>query len=119
MSSNHDGSLGVLLIYALLAGVVWFALSGRHSSLRYELQYSVPAEKVSISKRPTDCDFLTAPIGRKHCDYKKIVTVAKFDKDQPTGRPVYSTDGGNTWHWNDGGASEGLFIHVSWERQLD
>ena len=27
--------------------------------------------KIVIDKRPHDCDFLTAPIGTKHCSYKR------------------------------------------------
>ena len=37
----------------------------------YAASYSVPMEQVTIYPRPTDCDFLTAPLGSKGCSYKQ------------------------------------------------
>jgi hypothetical protein len=37
----------------------------------YSLSTEASDANITIEKRPTDCDFLHAPLGNKGCDYKK------------------------------------------------
>jgi len=48
------------------------------------MRFSTQSEKVYRPKRPTDCDFLTAPIGIKHCSYEAFITT-----DPNDGKTVY------------------------------
>ncbi len=41
------------------------------------VRYGVDSEKVIGAGEPHDCDFWTAPIGRKHCSYE-----AQYQKDK-------------------------------------
>jgi len=53
-------------------------------------QYSVPMERISFGgKRPHDCDFMTAPIGEKHCSYhrKYLADWVTLSGDSPP-RPI-------------------------------
>jgi hypothetical protein len=118
MSSANEDVGCLLVVLAVLAGI-WFAMWGRNTSLRYEWEHDVGAKDVTIGKEPTDCDFLTAPLGIKNCVYEKEVTVVTFKSDNATGRPVASSDGGKTWVWNDGGAIEGKHVYVWWRKKSD
>jgi uncharacterized membrane protein len=46
----------------------------------YALTQGVPVERVSVEQVPHDCEFLTAPMGSKHCHYDaKIITLKGAD----------------------------------------
>lgn len=106
-----------LVIYLLIIGAVWFVVWGRNSELRYQAQYGFNADaSVSIAREPTDCDFLSAPLGSKDCHYEKVVAVEMYTKDVKTGRPIVSYDEGKTWNWNDGGPTYKTLVDVSWRK---
>jgi hypothetical protein len=50
-----------------------------HSNMRYEIQYQVPANQVIHFYRPSDCSFLTSPLGYKGCRYERVVTTSQVD----------------------------------------
>lgn len=110
------GDIGCFLIVAGVAAGLWFAIWGRHTSLRYQLEYSTKSEMVTIARKPADCDFLSAPLGRKDCHYEKTVFVEKFDVDPSVNRPIVSRDGGKSWTWNDGGPLKGARVYVAWRK---
>ena len=73
-TSTSDGTTGLVILViagiALWYGVVrdsdWLAKGNAKS------QYGVPDSKIRIvGDRPHDCEFLTAPLGEKHCSYKR------------------------------------------------
>ena len=35
-----------------------------------------------FAKVPHNCDFLTAPLGSKHCHYERVVTTIRIPRDQ-------------------------------------
>jgi hypothetical protein len=110
------------IIAAYFAGMalLWFLVWGRHMPIRYQAQYSTSSDKVLVQKKPKDCEFLTAPLGSKNCDYEKVVMTEKSGADPGTGRPVISTDGGKTWRWNDGGPTKtDTYVFVTWEKVED
>ena len=43
----------------------------------YALARGVPVAQVAVAKKPHDCEFMTAPIGVKHCHYDATVVVVK------------------------------------------
>jgi len=71
---------------------------------------AVPTDKVVMDAKPTDCDFMHAPLGNKDCHYEAAVTAVnaagdvvggdhapKYGHDSQTGRPIVSYDNGKTW----------------------
>jgi hypothetical protein len=72
-SEGGYGGLIVILSIFLISTNGWpdWAVKGFYSNL-----YSVPFERVELSARPSDCDFLHTPIGSKGCSYKRNVAAA-------------------------------------------
>jgi hypothetical protein len=74
VSDSGTSAGGVALL--VVAGVgVWFGFVRESAWLAKEhatRQYGVPDSKIEfVGTRPHDCDFLTAPIGSKHCHYER------------------------------------------------
>ena len=42
--------------------------------MRYAWSYDVPSDQVKLAPKPHDCDFWSAPMGRKHCSYVPAVS---------------------------------------------
>jgi hypothetical protein len=61
----------------------------------YHDKYSVPRTLVFVDVKPHDCEFLSAPMGEKHCHYDRKVVV--ITPDPPAGIEKKS-------------------VYVSWER---
>ena len=71
---------------------------------------------MSIQKEPHGCDFNDAPMGDKHCHFKKVVASPPtegtiYGTDNATGYRVFSRDGGKTWNW--------VYLNVTWEKVED
>lgn len=64
---------------------------------RYSLESTVEHPVYFIDKRPHDCEFLTAPIGDKHCHYDRNVSINQ--NHNPT-----SPEWGST------------YVYVSWQK---
>ncbi len=112
-----DDGIGAFVFWAVVIGaIVWFG-GLDDSKLRYEIQYD--DAEVTVDDKPHDCEFLTAPMGRKNCSYQKEVSVALFSKDVATGEPIISYDEGETWQWNRGGYTNGGRVHIYWVRTED
>lgn len=79
--------LGVFLVD--VPGSLW------HSKFRYEVEYSVPADKVIVATHPHDCAFLAAPLGEKYCHYEREVSTLRW-ATSTTGIPIASWDEGKT-----------------------
>jgi hypothetical protein len=77
--------------------------------LLYETEYQIAKNQVHWHYRPTDCDFMHAPVGNNGCSYKKIVTAynAAGEAVEGDNAPKYATnthgditvshDDGKTW----------------------
>ena len=83
--------IGVCPLVAVFGDDVWY------SKIAYELYYSVDSSKLSIDKKPHDCDFWKAPIGQKECHYKRVVSTVEVGISTTTNKPVLAVDGGKTW----------------------
>jgi hypothetical protein len=65
---------GLVVPLILTGALVWFAVRDADWVAKaYAVnQYTVPSSKVAVSgTHPHDCDFMTAPLGSKHCAYKR------------------------------------------------
>jgi hypothetical protein len=71
--------------------------------LWYSLKYDCDYKNVTVVKRPSDCDWLRAPIGAKGCHYNKIV--APFAAEQRR-QPVEQARMPNS-------------VTISWEKESD
>jgi hypothetical protein len=65
----------VLCIHSLLTGTPYWGRDAIayawNGELWYSIKYHVPVDRISIGKKPHDCDFWSAPIGRKNCHYEE------------------------------------------------
>ena len=72
--SGSKNEAGGWIFVGLLAVAVWFfwlRVSDWLATYRARNTYNLPNSKIHItSNRPHDCDFMTAPIGQKHCHYE-------------------------------------------------
>ena len=133
--SDSDGSLGCLGILVIGGAFLVFSNSSDKwsNSLWYSVQYGVGFNDVQTDTRPSDCDFLHAPLGEKGCSYKAHVqafnadgvlvageNAPKYGNDTKTGKPIISYDDGKTWNWHDGATVPNLkpkSVKVSWTKE--
>lgn len=99
------------------------------SKWKYVVTNNVPYDHVTISPRPTDCDFDRSPIGNKACHYEKQVAVIPpciTGVNALDGTPLMSCDQGHSWETATGShqnppavinqkRTEGSVI-VTWEK---
>lgn len=75
-SSDLGAGIGCLAVLAFVAGFIWWLLPDSWTDpIKYSTMYSVNTEKVNLTPKPKDCEFMHAPIGNKECHYKKVVWV--------------------------------------------
>jgi len=106
--------LGVFLVD--MPGNLW------HSKFRYEVEYSVAADKVIVATHPHDCAFLAAPLGEKYCHYEREVSTLRW-ATSTTGNPIASWDEGKTWtsFTPDAGTTVPKYdtvqqVYISWKK---
>lgn len=81
----------------------------------YALKYDTSSNHVHVLPKPTDCDFLHAPIGFKDCHYEKSVQVTRYSTDVHSRQPIVSYDGGKTWRFVPEGEKTGpAEVDVGW-----
>jgi hypothetical protein len=85
-------------IWWLILGAFLWDVPGNmwHSRFRYEVEYSVLADKVIVATHLHDCAFLAAPLGEKYCHYDREVSTLRC-ATSTTGNPIVSYDEGKTW----------------------
>jgi len=108
--TKKDFSLSGLIGWIVFAVIVWFTLPASWTDpFVYSTEYSINSDQVHRNNKPSDCDFMHAPLGDKGCHYKKTVTAynaaeypvagdnaPKYDKNT-YGNPIISYDDGKTW----------------------
>lgn len=80
---------------------------------RYSLDTDLKDAVYVFDKHPHDCEFLSAPIGSKHCHYDKEVAFIRVRNSQSGGRAV-SYDDGKTWSPAEAGVR--TTVLVSWSK---
>ena len=82
-------AVGKAVLWVGVAGwvlaVAWPYISLDPVKSWYALTREVPLERVDVAKKPHDCEFLTAPIGVKHCHYDAKILILK-GTDSPDGK---------------------------------
>lgn len=88
------------------SAVLWFWVAVAGGILLYAfwdtklvmaVRLNVDSEHLEIAPKPHDCEFMTAPIGDKHCHYKQVVQKTLHAREVKGGYPIYSSDDGKTW----------------------
>jgi len=79
---------------------------------RYSLDSELRNADFVFDKHPHDCEFLSAPMGDKHCHYDKVVATIRIRNGQ-SGREM-SHDDGRTWSPAESGDRATVF--VSWNK---
>jgi len=83
----------------------------------YSLENGIPYNAVTLNEKPHDCEFLTAPLGAKHCHYEADI-ISSY-KSRKSGEAITcSYDLGKTWVadcWGD--SPSHLLLH--WKRVDD
>ena len=83
---------------------------------RYAFEDHLDGATVQVDPKPHDCEFLTAPIGSKHCDYESVVTTVRISVGQ-SGERLISYDDGRTWQQGSSSARPAVF--VTWRKVDD
>jgi hypothetical protein len=108
--TKKDFSFGTLINLIILALIAYVILPASWTDpFLYSTEYSINSDRVHRNNRPTDCDFMHAPLGGKGCHYKKTVTAynavgnpvggdggVRYSKNT-IGNPIVSYDDGKTW----------------------
>jgi hypothetical protein len=83
-----------LLGFAFLAiGVVLLYLWLTPTSFLLNREYGLQSSHVLAEKVPTDCDFMSAPLGKKNCHYEQQVTLLDSQGDVIGGEVVIPNGG--------------------------
>jgi hypothetical protein len=139
VKDSHPGLSWVWLVVVGSLAVLGFA-DMWNSKTRYALWYGVTNDKVTLEKKPTDCNFFRSPMGDKDCHYDRQVNIIKVDNSNAWGGqsisydngetwvhtaknsygiPIVSRDGGTTWSTESVPARTEPQIIVSWEKKDD
>lgn len=82
---------------------------------RYALVPDLDGAIITATPLPHDCEFLTAPLGSKHCHYEKTVfTVRIRSRDS---RRLVSYDDGKTW--SPAETTDKRAVFVAWNKVED
>jgi|SRR5215831_5370906 len=126
-STSRRDSEKMNAFHKLIAAVVWlwmlymaagyvanwlFPESERATRWRYGLEKGLEDANYDFSKRPHDCEFLTAPLGDKHCHYDRHVQTIRI-RETSSGR-WGSVDEGKSWSRAE--SSDKPLVYVSWTR---
>jgi hypothetical protein len=88
--------VAVIVIFAVPLLLAWIAPEAEWS---YRWQNALDSELtdavVTVAHRPHDCEFMTAPLGDKHCHYERHVDTIRVH-DSGSG-PEVSYDNGHSW----------------------
>jgi len=113
VAQSDESGCGFIVL--AVVGVYFFAPASWTNAVWYGVKYKVGLSEVHTDAKPTDCDFMHAPLGNKDCSYvahvkaynAKGVLVAgedapKYGRDTKTRDPIVSYDGGKNWDWYPG-----------------
>jgi hypothetical protein len=112
-----QGLLSLVAIGLLYAaggyGTEWmFPQSIWATKWRYSLDSDLDGATYVMERRPHDCEFMSAPLGRKNCHYEKEVATVRIRRNQS--RRQVSYDDGKTWAPAD--VDVGTAVLVTWRR---
>jgi hypothetical protein len=89
--------------------------------LWYAVEYKVSPDKVYIAPKPTDCDFLHAPMGLKDCHYERIVA-AQLHEGSGNADIRFRRADEKDWHVLPGETDRNAqydSVYVSWIKKSD
>jgi len=121
-SAKRTTKIGqAIIVWVTLAILYWaggyvadwmFPQSSWATKWRYSLADDLKDAVYVIERQPHDCEFLSAPLGAKHCHYDKVVATVRVRTGQ-SGREV-SYDEGKSW--SPVVPSARAAVYVSWSK---
>jgi hypothetical protein len=92
--STLRGALRRLLAIGRVVVPLWLGLLGLQwlpmgEAGRYAQKYHVSKDRVMIQKKPANCDWGTAPLGKKNCHFVKHIDPIKDEQGRVTEVAVY------------------------------
>lgn len=96
MAKGPDG-LTLVGLCIVGASILWLVQPEWLMKQMYSASEHIGIDNVVIIPKPHDCEFLTAPLGSKHCHYEAVVDKVMWKTFTPTRTPMRSFDGGKTW----------------------
>ena len=107
--------MGALVVGGGFLSVWLFPENKWANKWRYSFEDDLEDATFVLTKLPHDCEFLTAPLGDKHCHYEKQVRTIRV-RLLRAGREV-SYDEGKSWSKAE--PSDHATVFVSWNRVED
>jgi hypothetical protein len=83
---------------------------------RYSTESGFSGAIVAIDRKPHNCEFMTAPIGEKHCHYEREIATVRVSKNREN-EAIVSYDEGKSWYRAESATSPQIL--VSWRRVDD
>jgi hypothetical protein len=102
-----------LVIFLLIAAWPGSTLDRWTDKVWYSFRYDADFDQMTVNKRPLDCDFSYAPIGKKGCDYKKRANIFGAEQRQELIRQA-TTD-----HERQEYTNRPNSVSVYWEKEQD
>jgi hypothetical protein len=94
---DKDEGCAVWLLIIIIAIVYWNDIPDIwNSKFRFALSLHVTQDKITVQNKPHDCEFMSAPIGRKNCHYESVVEKVEW-ATSAAGKPIMSFDDGKSW----------------------
>jgi uncharacterized membrane protein len=94
---------------AILTVIVWWLLPNDWR-IKYAAEYVLDSDHVTIEHKPYDCDWDSAPIGKKHCHYDAVVTIYN-----QSGNVIEESGRMNRTPLDQNAAK----VHIEWQRVDD
>jgi|SRR5581483_2153945 len=104
-------SLGVIYFVGGYIADFTFPESEWAIKWRYGLETGLDGAVYYVEKQPHNCDFMTAPLGSKHCHYARVVATVRVND----GRVSY--DDGKTWKTAEHDIRR--TVYVTWNKVED
>jgi hypothetical protein len=107
------GLIGLFIFIFLLEGWSGSTLDRWTDKAWDSFRYDATFTNITVEKRPSGCDFLSAPLGLKGCQYKKHTSVFGGKEREALIQQAITTEGKQT------AARQPNSVTVFWERQED
>ena len=91
-------SMACGLFFAVIGDILMYIAPS--SPYGYAAKYNVNDSYVVMNRKPHDCEWVSAPLGDKHCHYKVEVSSVRTGTSKDGTTPLVSYDEGKTWSFN-------------------
>ncbi len=108
-------AIAVLYLVGGYSAVWMFPDKEWSNKWRYSLESDLDDAVILIERLPHNCEFMSAPMGEKHCHYERIARTVRIH--QNAGVRLLSLDEGKTWLAAD--PADRARVVVQWSKVED